>query len=79
MYVIDILEVKNPMTDLYGNGRRGQLGDQNYLELLCASEGTLSCWSQLHLLLLVSTPVSRMVDVRQAASRKNKCRIVITT
>jgi hypothetical protein len=28
---------------------------------------------------LVSTPVSRRDDVRQAASRKNKCRIFITT
>jgi hypothetical protein len=42
-----------------------------------ASEGTLSCWS-LHLQSLASTPVSRMVDVRQAAGRKNKCRIFIT-
>jgi hypothetical protein len=45
-----------------------------YLELLCASEGTLSCWSQLHLQSLTSTPVSRMVDVRQATGRKNNCR-----
>jgi hypothetical protein len=25
------------------------MGDQKYLELLRASEGTLSCWSRLHL------------------------------
>jgi hypothetical protein len=41
-----------------------------YLELLCALEGTLSCWSRLHLQSLASTPVSRRVDVRQAAGRK---------
>jgi hypothetical protein len=50
-----------------------------YLELLRASKGTLSCWSRLHLQSLASTPVSRRVDVRQAAGRKNKCRILITT
>jgi hypothetical protein len=49
-----------------------------YLELLRASEGTLSCWSRLYLQSLASTPVSRRVDVRQAG-RKNKCRIFITT
>jgi hypothetical protein len=42
-----------------------------YLELLRAFEGTLSCWSRLHLQLLASTPVSRRVDVRKAG-RKNK-------
>jgi hypothetical protein len=41
-----------------------------YLEHLRASEGTLSRWSRLHLLLLAPTPVSRRVDVRQAAGRK---------
>jgi hypothetical protein len=50
-----------------------------YLELLCASEGTLSRWSRLHLQSLSPTPVSRRVDVRQAAGRKNNCRIFITT
>jgi hypothetical protein len=50
-----------------------------YLELLCASEGTLSRWSRLHLQSLAPTPVSRRVDVRQAAGRKNNCRIFITT
>jgi hypothetical protein len=50
-----------------------------YLELLRASEGTLSRWSRLHLQSLAPTPVSRRVDVRQAAGRKNKCRIFITT
>jgi hypothetical protein len=50
------------------------------LELFRALEGTLSCWSQLHLQSLASTPVSRRVDdVRQAAGRKNNCRIFITT
>jgi hypothetical protein len=51
-----------------------------YLELLRASEGTLSRWSRLHLQSLAPTPVSRRVDVRrQAAGRKNNCRIFITT
>jgi hypothetical protein len=40
-----------------------------YLELLRASESTLSCWSRLHLQSLASTPVSRRVDVRQAAGK----------
>jgi hypothetical protein len=40
-----------------------------YLELLRASEDTLSRWSRLHL----------RVDVRQAAGRKNNCQIFITT
>jgi hypothetical protein len=39
----------------------------HYLELLRASEGTLSRWSRLHLQSLAPTPVSRKVDVRQAA------------
>jgi hypothetical protein len=50
-----------------------------YLELLRASEGTLSRWSRLHLQSLAPTPVTRRVDVRQAAGRKNNCRIFITT
>jgi hypothetical protein len=50
-----------------------------YLELLRASVGTLSRWSRLHLQSLAPTPVSRTVDVRQAAGRKNNCRIFITT
>jgi hypothetical protein len=52
-----------------------------YLELLRASEGTLSRWSRMHLQSLagVATPVSRRVDVRQAAGRKYNCRIFITT
>jgi hypothetical protein len=50
-----------------------------YLELLRALEGTLSRWSQLHLQSLVPAPVARRVDVRQAAGRKNNCRIFITT
>jgi hypothetical protein len=48
-----------------------------YLELLRASEGTLSRWSRLHLQSLAPTPVSRRVDVRQAAGRKNNCRIFL--
>jgi hypothetical protein len=48
-----------------------------YLKLLRASEGTLSCWSRLHLQSITPTPVSRKVDVRQAAGRKNNCRILI--
>jgi hypothetical protein len=40
---------------------------KNYLELLRASEGTLSCWTRLHLQSLAPTPVSSRVDVRQAA------------
>jgi hypothetical protein len=50
-----------------------------YLELLRASEGTLSRWSRLHLQSLAPTPVSRGVDVRQAAGRKTNYRIFITT
>jgi hypothetical protein len=50
-----------------------------YLEFLRASEGTLSRWSQLHLQSLAPTQVSRRVDIRQAAGRKNNCRIFITT
>jgi hypothetical protein len=48
-----------------------------YLELFRASEGTLSHWSRLHLQSLAPTPVSRRVDDRQAAGRKNNCRIFI--
>jgi hypothetical protein len=43
-----------------------------YLELLRASEGTLSRWSRLHLQSFVPALVSRRVDVRQAAGRKNQ-------
>jgi hypothetical protein len=50
-----------------------------YLELLRASEGTLSRWSRLPLQSLAPTPVTRRVDVRQEAGRKNNCRIFITT
>jgi hypothetical protein len=50
-----------------------------YLELLRASEGMLNRWSRLHLQSLALTPVSRRVDVGQAAGRKNNCRIFITT
>jgi hypothetical protein len=38
--------------------------------VLRASKDTLSCWSRLHLESVAPTPVSRMVDVRQAAGRK---------
>jgi hypothetical protein len=41
-----------------------------YLELLRASEGMLSRWSRLHLQSLAPTPVSKRIDVRQAAGRK---------
>jgi hypothetical protein len=51
----------------------------NYLELLRASKGTLSCCFWLHLQLFVPIPVSTRVDVRQVAGRKNNCRIFITT
>jgi hypothetical protein len=50
-----------------------------YLELLRATEGTLSRWSRLHLQSLAPTPVSRRVHVRQAAGRENNCRIFIRT
>jgi hypothetical protein len=49
-----------------------------HLELLRTSEGTLSRWSRLHLQSLAPTPVSRRVDVRQAAGLKNNFRIFIT-
>jgi hypothetical protein len=56
------------------------MGDKiYYLEFLRASEGTLSCWPRLHLRSLASTPVLKRVDVRQAAGRKSKCRILIKT
>jgi hypothetical protein len=61
------------------NGQLGWVTEIYYLELLCASEGTLSRWSRLHLQSLTPTPVSRRVDVRQVAGRKNNCRIFITT
>jgi hypothetical protein len=41
-----------------------------YLELRRASEGTLSRWSRLYLQSLAPTPVSRRVDVKQAAGQK---------
>jgi hypothetical protein len=44
-----------------------------YLELLRALEGTLSRWSRLHL-----QSLAELVDVSQAAGRKNNCRICIT-
>jgi hypothetical protein len=47
--------------------------------LLRASEGTLSRWTRLHLQSLAPIPVSRRVDVREAAGRKNNSRILITT
>jgi hypothetical protein len=50
-----------------------------YLELLRALEGTLSRWSRLRLQSLAPTPISSRVDARQAAGRKNNCRIFITT
>jgi hypothetical protein len=40
-----------------------------------ASEGTLSRRSWLHLQSLTPTPVSRRIDVRQAAGLKINCRI----
>jgi hypothetical protein len=45
-----------------------------YLELLRALEGTLNRWSRLHLQSLAPIPVSKRVDVRQAAGRKNNSR-----
>jgi hypothetical protein len=41
-----------------------------YVKRLRVSECTLSCWPLLNLQWLASTPVSRRVDVRQAAGRK---------
>jgi hypothetical protein len=57
------------------------------LELLHASEGTLSCWSRLHLQSLAPTPVSRRVDARQpvvkiiaeSLSQHNKKHVVSTS
>jgi hypothetical protein len=46
-----------------------RMGDQNYLEVLCASEGTLSRWSRLHLQ-LTPTPFPRRIDGRQAGRKK---------
>jgi hypothetical protein len=48
-----------------------------YLELLRVLEGALSRWSRLHLQTFVPTSVLKRVDVRQAAGRKNNCRIFI--
>jgi hypothetical protein len=57
-----------------------RMGDHGwYLELLRASESTLTYWSWLHLQSLALTSVSRRVGVRQAAGRKNNCRIFIIT
>jgi hypothetical protein len=50
-----------------------------YLKLLRVSEGTLSSWSRLHLQSLAPAPALTRVDFMQAAGRKNKCRIFITT
>jgi hypothetical protein len=36
-------------------------------------------WSSLHLQSLAPTPVSRTVELRQAAGRENNCRILNTT
>jgi hypothetical protein len=41
-----------------------------YLDVLRASEGSLSRWSRLHLQSLTPTRFSRKVEVRQAADRK---------
>jgi hypothetical protein len=49
-----------------------------YLGLLRANKFQ-SLSSRLHLQSLAPTPVSRRIDVRQAAGRKNNCRIFITT
>jgi hypothetical protein len=49
----------------------GWVTETYYLELLRASESTLNCW--LLSPTLAPTPVSRRVDVRQAAGRKNNC------
>jgi hypothetical protein len=46
-----------------------------YLELLRDPPIFGSRWPRLHLQSLAPTPVSRRVDVRQAAGRKNNCRI----
>jgi hypothetical protein len=48
-----------------------------YLELLRASEGWLSCWFQLYLQSLAPTPISKRVDFKQTAGRKNNCQIII--
>jgi hypothetical protein len=47
-----------------------RMGDQNLLSRVRTSEGMLSRWSRLHLQSLAPTPVSRRVDVRQAAGQK---------
>jgi hypothetical protein len=49
-----------------------QMGEQKSIQVLCASEGTLSHIPRLHLQLLAPTPFQRRVDVRQADDRKNK-------
>jgi hypothetical protein len=55
-------------------GRIGRVTKIYYLELIRASEGTFNCWFRLQS--LAPTAVSRRVDVRQAAGRKNSCRIL---
>jgi hypothetical protein len=67
-----IAEAKQP-------SQRSVIGDQNYLELLRASEGMLRRWSRLHLQSLAPSPASRRVDVSRSAGRKYNCRIFITT
>jgi hypothetical protein len=67
------------LSDVHKRSVIGWLTKIYYLELILASEGTLSCPSRLHLQSLAPTPVSRRVDVRQVAGLKNNCRIFITT
>jgi hypothetical protein len=47
------------------------MGDLNLLPRARVSEGTLSCWSRLHLQSLALTLVSRKVDAKQTAGPKN--------
>jgi hypothetical protein len=71
--------VRSAIAEAKHRSQRTVLGWVTKIYYLRASEGTLSRWSRLHLQSLAPTPISRRVDVRQAAGRKNNCRIFITT
>jgi hypothetical protein len=56
-----------------------RMGDQNLLSRAPPCFGRPVILSRLHLQSLEPSPVSRRVDVRQAAGRKNNCQIFMTT
>jgi hypothetical protein len=73
--MLDANVTLHPVTLISTRFKRCELTKIYYLELLRALEGTLSRWSRLHLQSLTPPPVSKKIDVKQAAGRKNNCRI----